>query len=160
VTCTPRCLASRATSKEEYECPSAIWSRDAARCCPGVRVLRVDGIDRSERSASFAERSREDQAANPRHGTAARLSSRRVCAFAASASKPDGWRARLRSVRSVLHPDRARNSGGLRPNNYLPLLMDAQTQRGFFDSYLQMILERRAEGVIVIASWCSMRPTC
>ncbi len=42
---------------------------------------------------------------------------------------------------------------GLRPNNYLPLLMDAQTQRGFFDSYLQMILERRAEGVIVIASW-------
>jgi DNA-binding LacI/PurR family transcriptional regulator len=33
------------------------------------------------------------------------------------------------------------------------LLMDAQTQRGLFDSYLQMILERRAEGVIVIASW-------
>lgn len=31
--------------------------------------------------------------------------------------------------------------------------MDAQTQRGLFDSYLQMILERRAEGVIVIASW-------
>jgi DNA-binding LacI/PurR family transcriptional regulator len=42
---------------------------------------------------------------------------------------------------------------GLRPNNYLPLLMDAQTERGFFDNYLQMILERRAEGVIVIASW-------
>jgi LacI family transcriptional regulator len=31
--------------------------------------------------------------------------------------------------------------------------MDAQTQRGLFDNYLQMILERRAEGVIVIASW-------
>ena len=42
---------------------------------------------------------------------------------------------------------------GLQPANYLPLLMDAQTQRGLFDSYLQMILERRAEGVIVIASW-------
>lgn len=36
---------------------------------------------------------------------------------------------------------------------YLPLMMDAQTQRKLFDSYLHMILERRAEAVIVIASW-------
>lgn len=42
---------------------------------------------------------------------------------------------------------------GLHPSNYLPLLMDAQTQRRLFDTYLKMILERRAEGVIVIASW-------
>jgi LacI family transcriptional regulator len=42
---------------------------------------------------------------------------------------------------------------GLQPASYLPLLMDAQTKRGLFDNYLQMILERRAEGVIVIASW-------
>ena len=42
---------------------------------------------------------------------------------------------------------------GLQPAHYLPLLMDAQAQRTLFDSYLQMILERRAEGVIVIASW-------
>jgi LacI family transcriptional regulator len=42
---------------------------------------------------------------------------------------------------------------GLQPAQYLPLLMDAQTQRTLFDSYLHMILERRAEGVIVIASW-------
>lgn len=42
---------------------------------------------------------------------------------------------------------------GLQPAKYVPLLMDAQTQRKLFDSYLQMILERRAEGVIVIASW-------
>ena len=42
---------------------------------------------------------------------------------------------------------------GLHPADYLPLLMDAQTQRRLFDSYLKMILERRAEGVIVIASW-------
>lgn len=41
----------------------------------------------------------------------------------------------------------------LQPASYLPLLMDAQTQRALFDSYLEMILERRAEGVIVIASW-------
>ncbi len=31
--------------------------------------------------------------------------------------------------------------------------MDAQTERKLFDNYLKMILERRAEGVIVIASW-------
>ena len=42
---------------------------------------------------------------------------------------------------------------GLQPASYLPLVMDAQTKRALFDSYLQMILERRAEGVIVIASW-------
>lgn len=42
---------------------------------------------------------------------------------------------------------------GLHPANYLPLLMDAETQRRHFDTYLQMILERRAEGIIVIASW-------
>jgi LacI family transcriptional regulator len=42
---------------------------------------------------------------------------------------------------------------GLSTGGYLPLLMDAQTERRLFDNYLNMILERRAEGVIVIASW-------
>jgi LacI family transcriptional regulator len=42
---------------------------------------------------------------------------------------------------------------GLQPADYVPLLIDAQTQRKLFDSYLKLILERRAEGVIVIASW-------
>lgn len=42
---------------------------------------------------------------------------------------------------------------GLHRANFLPLLMDAQTQRKLFDSYLSMVLERRAEGVIVVASW-------
>jgi DNA-binding LacI/PurR family transcriptional regulator len=41
----------------------------------------------------------------------------------------------------------------LQPAGYVPLLMDAQTQRKLFDSYFHMILERRAEGVIVIGSW-------
>lgn len=36
---------------------------------------------------------------------------------------------------------------------YLPLLLDVQTQRPLFDSYLQMLLERRADAVVVIASW-------
>lgn len=42
---------------------------------------------------------------------------------------------------------------GLHAASYLPLLMDAQTERKLFDTYLNMILERRAEGVIVLASW-------
>jgi len=42
---------------------------------------------------------------------------------------------------------------GLQPVDYLPLVMDAQTQRKLFDDYLNLLLERRAEGVIVIASW-------
>lgn len=42
---------------------------------------------------------------------------------------------------------------GLYPARYLPLLIDAQTQRRLFDSYVQMILERRAESLIVLASW-------
>ena len=36
---------------------------------------------------------------------------------------------------------------------YLPLTMDAQAQRDLFDNYLHLILQRRAEAVIVIASW-------
>lgn len=42
---------------------------------------------------------------------------------------------------------------GLQAANYLPLVMDAQTQRKLFDSSLNLLLERRVEGVIVIASW-------
>jgi len=42
---------------------------------------------------------------------------------------------------------------GVHEAGYLPLVMDAQTQRQLFDMYLQMILERRADGLIVIASW-------
>ncbi|HEX7727525.1 MAG TPA: LacI family DNA-binding transcriptional regulator [Terracidiphilus sp.] len=42
---------------------------------------------------------------------------------------------------------------GLERPGYLPLLMDARTERKLFDRYLKMILEQRAEGVIVIASW-------
>jgi len=43
--------------------------------------------------------------------------------------------------------------GGLRSAGYLPLIVDAQAQPKLFDSSLHMILERRADGVIVIASW-------
>ena len=42
---------------------------------------------------------------------------------------------------------------GLYPARYMPLLIDAQSQRPLFDSYMKMILERRAESLIVIASW-------
>jgi LacI family transcriptional regulator len=42
---------------------------------------------------------------------------------------------------------------GLQDSDYLPLVMDAQTERKVFDHYLALMLERRVEGVIVIASW-------
>jgi len=42
---------------------------------------------------------------------------------------------------------------GLQPAEYFSWLVNAQMQRKLFDQYLRMILERRAEGVIVIASW-------
>lgn len=42
---------------------------------------------------------------------------------------------------------------GIHEAGYLPLVMDAQTRRQQFDLYLQMILERRADGLIVVASW-------
>jgi LacI family transcriptional regulator len=42
---------------------------------------------------------------------------------------------------------------GLQDTDYLPLVMDAQTERKVFDHSLRLMLERRVEGVIVIASW-------
>lgn len=48
----------------------------------------------------------------------------------------------LRGIQTSLHPA-----------NFIPLLMDAESERKLFDNYLKIILERRAEGVIVIASW-------
>ena len=42
---------------------------------------------------------------------------------------------------------------GLQPAQYFSLLVNAQTQRELFDRYFRMLLERRTEGVIVIASW-------
>ncbi|MGA7521202.1 MAG: LacI family DNA-binding transcriptional regulator [Acidobacteriaceae bacterium] len=41
----------------------------------------------------------------------------------------------------------------LQAAHYFSLQVNAQTQRMLFDRYLRMLLERRAEGVIVIASW-------
>ncbi|MGI4852999.1 MAG: LacI family DNA-binding transcriptional regulator, partial [Janthinobacterium lividum] len=42
---------------------------------------------------------------------------------------------------------------GLQKTAYLPLMMDAQTERSVFDYSLRLMLERRVDGVIVIASW-------
>jgi DNA-binding LacI/PurR family transcriptional regulator len=118
-----------------------------------VRVFGVDRLDCAERSAPVAECGGEDAAADSRHGPAARLSSGCVCALAAARrSQTIGVLAYDLSDPYCI-PWCAASRQGLQPASYLPLLMDAQTQRALFDNYLQMILERRAEGVIVIASW-------
>ncbi|GGH15415.1 LacI family DNA-binding transcriptional regulator [Silvibacterium dinghuense] len=41
----------------------------------------------------------------------------------------------------------------LQSSEYLPMVLDAQTERRLFDEHLRLLLERRVEGVIVIASW-------
>ncbi|MFZ0662400.1 MAG: LacI family DNA-binding transcriptional regulator [Acidobacteriaceae bacterium] len=42
---------------------------------------------------------------------------------------------------------------GLQPAQYFSLMVNAQTKRKLFDRHFRMLLERRAEGVIVVASW-------
>jgi len=37
--------------------------------------------------------------------------------------------------------------------SYLPILMDVHNQRGRFERYLEMLLDRRVEGLIVVANW-------
>jgi LacI family transcriptional regulator len=48
----------------------------------------------------------------------------------------------LRGIEKTLHPTR-----------YLPIIMDAHNERKMFDGYLEMLLDRRVEGLIVVANW-------
>ena len=41
----------------------------------------------------------------------------------------------------------------LQSHGYLPQFMDARSQQSLFETHLRMALERRAEGIIAIASW-------
>ncbi len=41
----------------------------------------------------------------------------------------------------------------LQPTSYLPLIMDAHNEPKQFERYLQMMLERHLEGLIIIANW-------
>ena len=41
----------------------------------------------------------------------------------------------------------------LEPTLYLPIIMDAHNSRKQFEAYLKMLLERRVEGLIVVANW-------
>lgn len=40
--------------------------------------------------------------------------------------------------------------------SYAPLLTDAHNQRGRFERYLEMLLDRRVEGLIIVANWLSV----
>ena len=130
-----------------------VWPCDAAGYCPSLRILRLHRLYRAERGAAFAERRRLHARPDPQDG-------------GQLGYHPDAYARSLRRRRSqtiavlaydlsdpfcipIVHGIQA----GLQPADYLPLLVDAQTQRKLFDNYLKMILERRAEGVIVIASW-------
>jgi LacI family transcriptional regulator len=41
----------------------------------------------------------------------------------------------------------------LLPTNYLPIMMDAQNQAQQVERYLEMLIERRVEGLITVAGW-------
>lgn len=41
----------------------------------------------------------------------------------------------------------------LHPTPYLPLIMDAQNEWNQFEGYLRLLMERRVEGLIVVANW-------
>jgi len=42
---------------------------------------------------------------------------------------------------------------GLYQSNFLPILTDVQNERSRFERYLEMMLDRRVEGLIVVANW-------
>jgi LacI family transcriptional regulator len=48
----------------------------------------------------------------------------------------------LRGIEKTLHPTR-----------YLPIMMDAHNERKQFEGYLEMLIDRRVEGLIVVANW-------
>lgn len=48
----------------------------------------------------------------------------------------------LRGIEKALHP-----------TPYLPLIMDAQNEWSQFEGYLRLLMERRVEGLIVVANW-------
>lgn len=48
----------------------------------------------------------------------------------------------LRGIEKALHP-----------TPYLPLIMDAQNEWNQFEGYLRLLMERRVEGLIVVANW-------
>ena len=41
----------------------------------------------------------------------------------------------------------------LHPTAYLPIIMDAHNEQKQFEGYLEMLMERRVEGLIVVANW-------
>lgn len=45
----------------------------------------------------------------------------------------------------------------LHPTDYLPVVMDAHNDRHRFQRYLEMMIDRRVEGLIVVANWLFVR---
>jgi LacI family transcriptional regulator len=45
----------------------------------------------------------------------------------------------------------------LQPTEYLPIVMDAHNDRHRFRRYLEMLIDRRVEGLIVVANWLFVR---
>jgi len=60
----------------------------------------------------------------------------------------------FRHDRSVLHAGAARQSRTLSiRSSFLPILTDVHNERSRFERYLEMLLDRRIEGLVVLANW-------
>src|SRR5438309_8112222 len=45
-------------------------------------------------------------------------------------------------------------------SSFLPILTDVQNERSRFERYLEMLLDRRVEGLIVVANWLFLALNC
>jgi len=50
-------------------------------------------------------------------------------------------------------PDHARRGNALYQASYLAIFADAHNQRSRFERYLELLLDRHVEGLIVVANW-------
>ena len=131
-----------------------VRSRDAARYCPRQRLLRVDSFHRAQRGAAVAERGGHHARAYPHHRAAAWVSSRCVRAFAAAAAarRPSGCWPSTFPIRSAPRSCAASRAVCSRPD-ICRLSWTRRRSASSLTARLHMILERRADGVMVIASW-------
>ena len=82
-----------------------------------------------------------------------RLSSQPVRAFPAQQAQPHRGSDGLRHDRPLLYPVLRGIENTLYQSNYLPILTDVQNEGSRFERYLEMLLDRRVEGLVVIANW-------
>ena len=151
IVCRGICATNIPRQSEEHSWPKRRRHHSGRR--PGERILRVHSFDRSEQRAAFALHPADTK---ERIDVAARHLGYRPNPLARS----------LRSQRSNIvgvmvfditdpfcTPILRGLENALYQANYLSFLADAHNEPHRFERYLEMLLDRRVEGLIVIANW-------